>query len=117
MNSSLHAVLSTCLVGAITCGCANSASHEVVRATGSNDDLLGCAEIDNEIRRVNSIADGVQQDKKDMTGADVVDGLLWFPFNVIAKQANYASASKAAQARIDTLTVLKNRKGCSDTES
>jgi hypothetical protein len=110
----IHAVL---IATAVCAGCANSASHEVVRATGANDALLDCAGIDAELRHVHSIIDGVEQDKKDMTGADVVDGILWFPFNVIAKQANYASASKAAHARIDTLTALRGQKGCTDPAS
>lgn len=112
MKSTYHAVLAACLAGALSYGCAGSATHEVVKSTGSNDEALSCADIDREIQRVNSIIAGVETDKKDMTGADVIDGVLWFPFNVIAKQANYSSASKAAHARVETLTALKGRKEC-----
>ena len=117
MKSTFHAVLAACLAGTVGYGCASSASHEVVKSTGSNDELLSCADIDREIQRVNSIIAGVETDKKDMTGADVIDGVLWFPFNVIAKQANYSSASKAAHARIETLTALKGRKECATEAS
>lgn len=93
-------------------GCANSASHEVVTKTRASDVYLSCASIKSEKRRLLGIIDGVQQDKKDMTGADVVDGILWFPFNVIAKQANYAAAVSAARKRYDYLTSMEVEGSC-----
>ena len=47
-----------------------------------------------------------------MTGADVVDGLLWFPFNVIAKQSNYSNAVKAAEKRLAHLQALAKERRC-----
>lgn len=93
-------------------GCANSADHEVVVVSKAFDDDLNCSEIRAEKRRVQTIIDRVQQDKNDMTGSDVVDGLLWFPFNVIAKQSNYANAVKAAEQRIDVLRSMEKEKKC-----
>ena len=93
-------------------GCANSASHEVITQTKLSDNGLSCSQIRMEIKKAESIIDSVNQDKADMTGADVVDGLLWFPFNMIAKQANYSDAVKAANARIDYLNSLAQENKC-----
>lgn len=92
--------------------CANSASHDVVQVNRSSDVYLTCSDIRLEKMRAMDVIDGVSRDKKDMSGADLVDGLLWFPFNVIAKQSNYSSAVKAAQSRIDHLTVIEHEKKC-----
>ena len=94
-------------------GCANSASHQVMKRERATDDMLTCSGIQTEKRKAQVIINGVEQDKEDMTGADFVDGLLWFPFNVIAKQANYSSATSAADARIEHLTMLEADMGCS----
>ncbi len=67
-------------------GCANSASHRVIQSQKVSDDYLSCSEIRVEKRKAMSVINGVKQDKGDMTGADLVDGVLWFPFNVVAKQ-------------------------------
>ena len=99
-------------LAALTTACANSASHEVVMVNRSSDATMTCSEIKIEKSRLNTIIDGVEQDKKDMTGADVVDGLLWFPFNVIAKQSNYSNAVKAANQRLDYLKSIEREKGC-----
>ncbi len=93
-------------------GCANSANHEVVTTTKGSDAYLTCKEIRIEKKRIETIVDGVNQDKEDMTGADVVDGLLWFPFNVIAKQSNYSNAIKAAEKRKEHLIVLEKENKC-----
>ena len=94
--------------------CANSADHEVVTKTSSTDSLLSCSEIKSETFRVQAIKDGVQKDKDDMTGSDVVDGLLWFPFNVLVKHSNYSNANEAADARLANLKILSNEKDCGD---
>lgn len=104
-------IISVLAILALT-GCANSASHEVVTTTKTADSSLTCSEIRVEKAHMASIIDGVEQDKKDMTGSDVVDGLLWFPFNVMAKQSNYTNAVKAAQARLEHLNILEAEKKC-----
>jgi len=95
--------------------CANSADHEVVVKSSSTDQFLSCPEIRSEIFRVQAIKDGVQRDKDDMTGSDIVDGLLWFPFNVLVKHSNYSNANEAADARISNLRILSNQKDCGET--
>jgi|GEM_PF-487134 len=102
-------VVSLCL---IFTACANSAAHKVVAVEKSTDDYLSCSDIRIEKRKTQAIIDGVERDKEDMSGADVVDGLLWFPFNVIAKQSNYSSATKAAEARIAHLSMLEAERDC-----
>ena len=97
---------------AILYGCANSASHRVVKKEKVQDDYMNCSDLRLEKHKVQAIIGGVEQDKQDMTGADVVDGILWFPFNVIAKQSNYASATDAAEARIEHLAMLEVERGC-----
>jgi len=107
--------LSVCAISAITLyGCANSASHQVMKKEKAGDEFLTCREIDREIRKARIVIRGVEQDKEDMTGDDVIDGLLWFPFNVIAKQSNYSSATKAAEGRIEHLRLLEVQQGCRD---
>lgn len=105
-------MLSAICLTTILSACANSASHKVVSEEKSTDDYLSCSDIRVEKRKTQAIMDGVERDKSDMTGADFVDGLLWFPFNVIAKQSNYSSATNAAEARISHLTTLENERGC-----
>lgn len=101
-----------CLSTTLT-ACANSASHKVVSTEKSTDAYLSCSDIRVEKRKTQAIIDGVDRDKEDMTGADFVDGLLWFPFNVIAKQSNYSSATNAAESRISHLTAMEAERGCS----
>lgn len=107
-----HHILATIAITLLLSACANSASHEVVKVTSPSDAYLDCKDIRVAKANMNQIIDGVEQDKKDMTGADVVDGILWFPFNVIAKQANYTNSKKAATARLEHLTVLEHENGC-----
>ena len=47
-----------------------------------------------------------------ISGADWVDGILWFPFNLIAKSQNYKNATQAADRRIGVLQGYKSKKGC-----
>ena len=69
-------------------GCAGSATHDVVSAYQSKDRTLTCSEIDKEIVRAQVIIDGVNEDKSGISGADIMDGLLYFPFIMIAKSQN-----------------------------
>lgn len=98
--------------------CAGSASHKVVRTDPVTDQSLSCQQADDEIARAQAIINGVNDDKADMSGADVMDGLLYFPFNLIAKNSNYSNALTAANQRIISLKSLKQEKGCpaSDVE-
>ena len=43
-----------------------------------------------------------------------MDGILYFPFNLIAKNSNYNNALTAANQRIISLNELKRQKGCED---
>ncbi|MES9898230.1 MAG: SHOCT domain-containing protein [Sedimenticola sp.] len=97
---------------AILSGCAGSANHKVLSAHEAEDTTLTCDKIDNEIIKAQVVIDGVNKDKDDLSGADVVDGILWFPFNLIAKSQNYDSAINAADRRIDNLQKLQNGNGC-----
>ena len=95
--------------------CAGSATHDVVSAYQSKDRSLTCSEIDKEIVRAQVIIDGVNEDKSGISGADIMDGLLYFPFNMIAKSQNYKNSLSAADKRIERLENLKDEKGCKDT--
>lgn len=112
MNQRIFRISFSALTIVFLYGCANSASHQVMKKENAGDEYLTCQEIDREKRKARIVIRGVEQDKEDMTGDDVVDGLLWFPFNVIAKQSNYSSATKAAEGRIDHLTLLEVQLGC-----
>jgi len=98
-------------------GCAGSASHKVVSANQSGDTDLSCKSIETELVKTQIIIDDVNKDKEDISGADVVDGILWFPFNLIAKNSNYNSAIEAADRRIDKLQELKKDNNCSTQDS
>ena len=105
-------LLSLFIIGIIVASCAGSAQHEVVSANRAGDARLDCKELDAEIVRAQVIIDGVNQDKQGISGADWVDGILWFPFNLIAKNQNYKNATQAADRRIATLQNYKDKKGC-----
>lgn len=95
-------------------GCAGSANHDVVGEYQAEDSRLSCGEVDEQIIRTQIIIDEVNKDKDDVSGADIVDGILFFPFNLIAKSNNYDNATKAASKRIARLGKLKEKKGCKD---
>lgn len=97
-------------------GCAGSASHKVVLNNHAADQNLSCQEADAEIMRAQTIINGVNDDKSDVSGADVMDGLLWFPFNLIAKSSNYANALNAANQRILLMKQIKADKKCSEQD-
>lgn len=92
--------------------CAGSANHKVVSASQAGDRDMSCKQLDAEIVKAQVIIDGVNQDKNDVSGADWVDGILWFPFNLIAKQQNYKNAIQAADRRIENLENIKDKKNC-----
>ena len=98
---------------ALLSGCAGSANHTVVTAHSVGDTSLSCTQIDSEIVKAQVIIDGVNKDKDDISGADVIDGLLWFPFNLIAKSGNYNKALEAADKRIENLESMSEEKKCS----
>jgi hypothetical protein len=95
-------------------GCAGSATHKVVKTDPAADQALSCQQADDEIARSQAIINGVNEDKDDVSGADVVDGILYFPFNLIAKNSNYSNALTAANQRITSLKQLKTEKNCVD---
>jgi hypothetical protein len=104
MNSKFAASM---ICFALLSGCAGSASHTVLSVHEAEDDKLSCGSVDAQIVKAQAVIDGVNKDKSDVTGADVVDGLLWFPFNLIAKSINYKDALEAADRRIARLQELK----------
>jgi len=97
-------------------GCAGSANHEVVSAHQATDENMSCGQLTAEMVRTQAIIDGVIKDKEDLSGADVVDGVLWFPFNLIAKNSNYNAAMDAADRRIERLSELKTAKACANDD-
>ena len=103
------AIYLTCL---LLINCAGSAQHDVVSAHKAGDIDMTCKELDSEIVRAQVIIDGVEKDKSGMSGADILDGLLWFPFNLIAKSQNYKNALNSADRRIERVEKLKVDKGC-----
>ena len=106
------------LVCLLLINCAGSATHDVVSAHKAGDTDLTCKELDQEIVRAQVIIDGVEKDKSGMSGADILDGLLWFPFNLIAKSQNYKNSLNAADRRIERVEQLKVDKGCAaETEA
>ncbi len=100
----------------ILSGCAGSASHKVLTANQANDDAMNCQAIEAEIIKTQVVIDGVNEDKKDISGADVIDGLLWFPFNLIAKYGNYKDSLEAADKRLEKLNKLKESNNCKTTD-
>ena len=92
--------------------CAGSASHDVLSTHQANDDGLSCQELNSEITKAQMVIDGVNKDKDDLTAADITDGILWFPFNLIAKHGNYKDAVEAADRRIAHLSGLKKERSC-----
>lgn len=110
-------LLTILTISSLMTGCAGSAAHKVVTANQAGDQKLTCEHLDQEIIKVQVIIDNVNKDKDDISGADVVDGILWFPFNLVAKHANYNDALEAADRRIAKLNELKERNGCQDNEN
>ena len=102
----------TAVAGLLLGGCAGSANHKIVTAYEAKDVELSCSDIDSEINKAQEVIDEVNKDKSDVSGADVVDAVLWFPFNLIAKSANYNKALEAADKRIARLSELRKEKGC-----
>ena len=97
-------------------GCAGSANHKVLTEYEASDHLLGCEGIEDELAEAQRVIDDVNQDRTDMTAQDITDGLLWFPFNLIAKSSNYKNATESASKRIQRLETLQKEKGCIQSE-
>lgn len=112
MGQLMNKIISTILSSLFLIGCAGSASHKVVKTDPVQDQNLSCDQADAEIARSQAVINGVNEDKSDVSGSDVMDGLLWFPFNLIAKSSNYNNALTAANQRIISLKTLKQEKGC-----
>jgi len=108
----MNKLITTALVGMVISGCAGSANHKIMTSYEASDTELSCSEIDAEVNKAQDVIDAVNKDKSDVSGADVIDGILWFPFNLIAKSANYNKALEAADKRMARLTELKREKGC-----
>lgn len=100
----------------VLAGCAGSASHEVVTAHSATDGTMNCQQLTAEQVRVQAIINAVNQDKNDVTGKDMLDGILWFPFNLIAKNSNYKNALAAADTRLVRIDTLRQEKGCSEEQ-
>jgi len=96
-------------------GCAGSATHSVVTAYQASDEAMSCCQLDAETVKTQVIVDDVNKDKEDISGVDVVDTILWFPFNLIAKDQNYKECLAAADKRLERLYALKKEKGCITT--
>jgi hypothetical protein len=95
-------------------GCAGSATHEVMTSNTASDNEFTCKKLKQEIILAQAIIDGVIKDKEDISGADVIDGVLYFPFNLVAKHENYNAALEAADRRIATCRELERKKGCEE---
>lgn len=93
-------------------GCAGSANHEIVSSHQSLDYDISCTQIDFEIKKAQDIIDNVNDDKNDINTKDIIDGVLYFPFNLIAKSENYKDAIKAADKRIGVLNEIKKDRKC-----
>lgn len=110
----MQKLITTVTVLLVISGCAGSASHKVVASNPAVDNKMSCPEADAEITRAQAIITGVNEDKADVSGADVMDGILWFPFNLIAKESNYDNALNAANQRILAMKQLKTDRKCPD---
>ncbi len=108
MRSSITLAISS----AFLMGCAGSAAHKVVKTDPVADSVLNCQQADAEIARCQAVINEVNEDKDDVSGSDVMDGILYFPFNLIAKNSNYSNALTAANQRIISLKQLKQEKKC-----
>ena len=93
-------------------GCAGSADHAIVTSYQVTDTGLSCSQLQTEMVKAQMVIDGVIADKADISGADVMDGILYFPFNLMAKSDNYEKALGAAGERIKRLEELKKEKEC-----
>lgn len=105
-------IFSIFIVSLIITGCAGSANHDVLSEYEEKDSDLSCVEIAVEISKAQDVIDAIKQDREDLSGKDVLDGVLWFPFNLIAKSGNYKNATEAAGKRIARLENLKKEKEC-----
>lgn len=107
-----HIPYACILVAILLSGCAGSASHKVVTVNQTGDEILDCDAIRSEITKAEILIEGVNQNKEDISGKDVVDTIIWFPLNLIAKDFNYNYALSAANARISQLKSMQEKNNC-----
>jgi hypothetical protein len=93
-------------------GCAGSADHAIVSSYTATDSTLTCSQLHSEMIKTQVVIDGVNRDKDDISGADIMDGIFWFPFNLMAKSDNYEKSLTAAGNRINRLEDLRREKSC-----
>jgi hypothetical protein len=113
MDTSKSRIVAMAILSVFLYGCAGSTSrHKMVEHHQPGDEALSCTGIETEIEKTQAIIDGVNQDKEDIDTADVVDGILYFPFNLIAKDRNYSLSLKTSDARLERLNELREEKNC-----
>ena len=113
MDTSKSRIVAMAILSVFLYGCAGSTSrHKIVEHHQPGDEALSCTGIETEIEKTQAIIDGVNQDKEDIDTADVVDVILYFPFNLIAKDRNYSQSLKASNARLERLNELREEKNC-----
>ena len=93
-------------------GCAGSADHDILATYEAKDSTLDCVGLKQEILKAQDVINAVEEDREDISGADVIDGVLYFPFNLIAKSSNYKNAVEAAAGRIERLEELRKERDC-----
>ena len=109
-----HAAWLILLLAVGLTGCAGSANHDVLATHEASDSALDCEGLKHEAWKAQSVIDAVNKDRDDVSGADIIDGVLYFPFNLIAKSSNYEKAVEAAGARIERLEALLKERDCSE---
>ena len=80
-------------------GCADK-SHTVINTYNPGDNNLTCAEIQNEVIKAELIIDAVKKDKKSISGAEVLDAVMWGFIPAITKGQNHKKAVEAANAEL-----------------
>lgn len=90
--------------------CAGSARHTVPQTTVNP--ALTCQQIKTELDKLDKLEAAIKKDKATTDGRDVIDGVLFFPFNLMVKAGNYSAAEKAAKTRRAELENLEKSKHC-----
>ncbi len=112
LKSTSFAILISSASVYLLVGCAGSANHKALSEHSDRDSKRSCHQLQSELTRAETILDEIEQDKQDINAADVVDGLFWFPFNLLVKIENYDRATEAAYRRIERLENLRTERGC-----
>ena len=97
-------------------GCADK-SHTVINTYNPGDNNLTCAEIQNEVIKAELIIDAVKKDKESISGAEVLDAVMWGFIPAITKGQNHKKAVEAANARIERLEILKEKMQCASSNA